>query len=278
MFILPIITFGVGFSRIITSIEPYVGGGVWIISEAINFLIEFLFIGLSNALFLAGITIAYIQHSGYQKKHFESRFHFLKTRPEFTPRWKNVRAFVSKKYLATFTILLAIFSPFFLSIIFRTEMRNFSNPIIISHRGVSQNGFIENTISGIIEAKNKGADKIEIDIYENADGTLILSHDADLERVANIDKKISELSDADIENIRLPNNEKIPTLDDVLQTARMYNISLLIEPKIHGNEKNLIPSLIASLEKYDMISAVEIQSFNIELLKEIKKKQPHLKV
>ncbi len=153
-----------------------------------------------------------------------------------------------------------------------------SDPMIISHRGESTNGYIENTISGILEAKNQGANMVEIDIYENASGTLILSHDANLKRVANVNKNIADMSDEEIEQIILPNGEKIPTLQEVLQVANMRDISLLIEPKIHGKEKNLINTLIAELDQNNMIGKTYIHSFDLNLLQSIKKSQPHLKV
>lgn len=279
LFIIPIIAIGVAFARILPLAEPLFGNSIWWISDILNNLIEFIFIGLIGAIFLAGITVAYIRHSGYQKKHFESRFHFLKDYPHFEPRWKNVKFFLQKKRLFATACILGLLFPLFLMVIIRTDnSTTISDPMIISHRGVSENNFIENTIAGILEAKNQGADMVEIDVYENADGTLILSHDPTPKRVAGVNIHISELRDQELENIILPNGEKIPTLTEALQVANMHNISLLIEPKIHGKEKNLIQTLTSEIDRNNMIWKTYIHSFDANLLKQIKKTQPHLKV
>ena len=88
-----------------------------------------------------------------------------------------------------------------------------------------------------MEAKKQGADLIEIDVYENKDGTLILSHDSNFKRLAGDPRSIAELSDDDVKKIQLPDNQKVPTLEEVLQAAKEYDIALLIEPKTHGQEK-----------------------------------------
>ena len=282
LFVLPIIAIGFVFSRLLRGLELYIGKVIWIVSDWINSGMEFLFIGLSGAIFLAGLTITYIRHSGFQQKHFESRFHFLQENPEFTPRWKNVKIFFAKKYWIVASVILLILSPFFVKIILDAKYINpskfVSNPIVISHRGVSENGFIENTLEGILEAKKQGADLIEIDVYENKDGTLILSHDSNFKRLAGDPRSIAELSDDDVKKIQLPDNQKVPTLEEVLQAAKEHDIALLIEPKTHGQEKNLAETLVKLLNKYDIVGKTSIHSFNIDLLKKIKKLQPHLQV
>ena len=119
---------------------------------------------------------------------------------------------------------------------------------------------------------------MEIDVYENADGTIILSHDSNLSRVAGVNHKISELSDIDLEKIILKNGEKIPTLDAVLLLAKQENILLMIEPKIHGKEKNLYKNLVRLIEQHEMVNSVYIHSFSLDSLHQIKKLQPHIKV
>ena len=76
----------------------------------------------------------------------------------------------------------------------------------------------------------------------------------------------------------MPDNQKVPTLEEVLQAAKEYDIALLIEPKTHGQEKNLAETLVKLLNKYDIVGKTSIHSFNIDLLKKIKKMQPHLQV
>lgn len=76
----------------------------------------------------------------------------------------------------------------------------------------------------------------------------------------------------------MPNGEHIPTLKEVLEIAKKDHIRLLIEPKIHGHEQRLPETLITLLRKEDMVGQVQIHSFNLDLLKNIKKQEPHLQV
>ena len=132
-------------------------------------------------------------------------------------------------------MILLILSPFFVKIILDAKYINpskfVSNPIVISHRGVSENGFVENTLEGIVEAKKQGADLIEIDVYENKDGTLILSHDSNFKRLAGDPRSIAELSDDDVKKIQLPDNQKAPTLEEVLQAAKNMILRCLLSQK-----------------------------------------------
>lgn len=276
LFIIPIIAIGIVFARAITLLEPIVGNGIWNISDAMNAIVEFLFIGLVGAIFLAGLTIAYIRYSGYQKTHFENRFHFLKN-TQSEPRWKNLRIFFYKKYHILAGGILIIFMPIFLLLIINTDsVMVTKNPIVISHRWESKNGYIENTVKGILQAKNLGANIVEIDVRENASGTLVVLHDTNLKRVANVDKEIFDITDDELEKITLPNGEKIPTLNEVLRVANMHNITLLIEPKPHGKEKDMVASLLDVLNKNAMIDKTLIHSFDLELLQKIKKLEPKL--
>lgn len=111
----------------------------------------------------------------------------------------------SKKYPAVIAAVLIALTPLFLFVLVRATPYSVSTPKLISHRGVQNKNFVENTAEAILEAKYQGADMIEIDVYENKDGTLVLSHDADLSRVAGIDIKISDLTNAEMQNIFLPN-------------------------------------------------------------------------
>lgn len=105
-------------------------------------------------LFLAGLTITYIQYSGFHKNHFEKRFYLL-SKEEHTPRWKNLRRAFQKKYPIFIAIIILIFSPIFWIILTEDTNKIQKDIFYISHRGVSTGKFIENTIPAIQEAKKQ---------------------------------------------------------------------------------------------------------------------------
>lgn len=102
---------------------------------------------------MAGLTIVYIRYAGFHKNHFEKRFHFLADRCH-TPRWQNIRRAFSKKYPIILAGILLALSPFFLAVIIKPT--SIAQEIkIISHRGVSDNNFIENSFDAIVQAKKQ---------------------------------------------------------------------------------------------------------------------------
>lgn len=277
LFTIPILAFGVALSRVFDSMGNFLWMPLLVLSDFISYIIQFLFLGLSGALFLAGLTIAYIRYGGFRELHFHNRFYFLAERPEFTPRWQNVRLAFTKKYpIIIWAILLAL-SPLFLFVLVRETQYHLTKPLLISHRWVSDKGFTENTAEWILEAKYQGANMVEIDVYEDKDGTLVLSHDPDFKRLARVAKPIYELTNKEISEIFLPNNVKIPTLEEVLKLAKMRDIKLLIEPKIHGHEKNLFEELNKLLIAEDMVGSVMVHSLSMISLETIHKINPHIK-
>ncbi len=98
-------------------------------------------------------------------------------------------------------------------------------PEMIAHRGASFDA-PENTLASINLAWKQGADAAEFDVMLSRDGRIVLSHDHDLKRTANIDKKVVELDLADLQTIDVGSwkdnqfhNERIPTLEQVLATV-----------------------------------------------------------
>ncbi len=60
---------------------------------------------------------------------------------------------------------------------------------IIAHRGASASA-PENTMAAVREAIEAGADWVEIDVQETADGEVVVFHDSDFMKLAGVDLKI----------------------------------------------------------------------------------------
>ena len=67
---------------------------------------------------------------------------------------------------------------------------------VIAHRGAA-GARPENTMAAIERAIEDGADWIEIDVQETADGEVVVFHDSDFMRLANVDRKIWEVTAAE---------------------------------------------------------------------------------
>ncbi len=144
-----------------------------------------------------------------------------------------------------------------------------STAVVIAHRGASALA-PEHTIAAYDLALAQGADYIELDVQRSSDGTLIVIHDATLDRTARgptancsgmvREKTLAQLQTCDVGawfNQANPNLEKpeftglrIPTLDEILTrypSARYY-----IETKDPENYPGIEADIVALLKKHNV--------------------------
>jgi glycerophosphoryl diester phosphodiesterase len=93
-----------------------------------------------------------------------------------------------------------------------------ARPHLLAHRGLSQHDSAvdENSIAAFRFAIEHGCTHIESDVHATSDGVAVLFHDDDLNRVAGINRKISEISFEELTTLQLKNGSTIPSLGDVL--------------------------------------------------------------
>ncbi|UCD23961.1 MAG: glycerophosphoryl diester phosphodiesterase membrane domain-containing protein, partial [Gemmatimonadota bacterium] len=115
---------------------------------------------------------------------------------------------------------------------------------VTAHRG-SSIAAPENTLAAVQRSITDGADWVEIDAQEIADGTVIVFHDGDLRRVAGVslrtrEASYEELSQIDIGSWHSPQyaDQRIPTLEQVLELCK-DRIRVNIELKYYGTGGNL---------------------------------------
>jgi len=109
-----------------------------------------------------------------------------------------------------------------------------ARPHLLAHRGLSQHqmGVDENSIAAFEQALLFGATHVESDVHATKDGVAVLFHDDDLERVAGLPLKISELSFSQLQEISLANGSKVPSLKSVLEhfPALRLNLDVKSQP------------------------------------------------
>ena len=154
---------------------------------------------------------------------------------------------------------------------------------VTAHRGSSKDA-PENTLSAVHRAIEDGADFAEIDVQETADGIIVLLHDSDLMRIAGVNKKIWELTYAEIKTLDAGSwfssefqGEHVPTLTETLKLAR-GEIKLNIELKFNGHEKQLVEKVVKIIEDNNFKSQCVISSLNFEGLKKVRALDPELKI
>jgi len=152
---------------------------------------------------------------------------------------------------------------------------------IIAHRGYVA-GNVENTISGLVSAANAGADLIEIDIQQTADGEFVVFHDRTLRRLAGKNGVIANMTLNELKTLTIHQNgysDKIASLEDCIETAKALDVALLIELKVHGKEtEDVLPKLVEKLRKYKVLDSYYVQSVDGQKMTQLKKLVPNLRV
>jgi glycerophosphoryl diester phosphodiesterase len=155
--------------------------------------------------------------------------------------------------------------------------------LVTAHRGSSAEA-PENTLSAIRLAIAQGADGVEIDVQEAGDGTLVLLHDEDLQRVAGDPRGVWELDHAALAKLEAgawfsPRfaGEPIPTLAEVLDLAR-GRIGLNIELKHHGHEQHLVESALDLVRAAGMGGDCLLTSEDLGALRRVNDLAPHMRI
>ena len=146
---------------------------------------------------------------------------------------------------------------------------------ITGHRG-SKVRAPENTLSALRQAIAEGADYAEIDVQTTADGVVVLLHDADLMRVASLNRRLRdinypELKDLDVGSWFAPefSSERIPTLQEAIEVAR-GRIKLNIELKFTWADPTLSEKVGNIIRQKGFSSDCVISSLNFQALTEIR--------
>ena len=143
----------------------------------------------------------------------------------------------------------------------------------ITHMGLFNAQLPENSL-GAFENAVKHNYPIELDVRIIEDGTIIVFHDEDLNRMCNKDKYFSTLTKKDLKDCKLNNTDFcIPTFEEVLKVVN-GKVPLLIEIKNEGKVGELESKLYDMLKNYKGEYAV--QSFNPYSLEWFKNNAPEV--
>ena len=154
-------------------------------------------------------------------------------------------------------------------------------PTITAHRGSSA-AAPENTLAAFRQAIRDRADGAELDVHQAADGTLVVTHDVHLARVAGVDANIWELTGEELGRLdvgshfaRAFRGEPLPTLEQVIELVRGH-LRLNVELKKHGHESGYAVGVIETLRSLRFANACVVTARDVELLREVRRAAPEL--
>ena len=148
-----------------------------------------------------------------------------------------------------------------------------AEPKVIAHRGYWQApGSAQNSIRALVKADSVGCYASEFDVWMTGDSVLVVNHDHDIEGIV-----IEKATYAELKNLRLPNGEAIPTLDEYLKAAVSLNVRLVCELKVHDSrehEAQAVAGILEAVARYGLESRTDYITFSATAFKDFCSKAP----
>lgn len=150
---------------------------------------------------------------------------------------------------------------------------------IIAHRGYwqSQPPTTENSLTSLENAQKLKIYGSEFDVRMTKDGVLVVNHDEHHGKM-----EISETNFKQLEELKLSNGEKFPTLKDYLKQGKKdKSLKLIVEikpAKTKELENELVAKTIKLIKELKLEPQSEYISFSLNICKEIKRVEPSFKV
>ncbi len=151
--------------------------------------------------------------------------------------------------------------------------------IVIAHRGAAGSA-PGNTLASVALAVEQGADMVEIDVQESADGEIVVIHDSDLMRVGGSPLKIWEADYAELQQVDVGSwygpqfrGQRLPTLEQVLEICKGRSM-VDIELKYYGHNERLEERVADIVERTGMEDQIVLMSLVNDIVVSMKALRP----
>ncbi len=150
--------------------------------------------------------------------------------------------------------------------------------LIVAHRGVRSLA-PENSLEAFRLCQVHGVPWVELDVQALGDGTPVVFHDLDLERMFADPRTLAQLRLADLGQLRFANGESLPTLEQVMQLLAAQGTHLNLELKADGsNPQALAESLLPFIDAWPAHLELVVSCFDWQLLALLRQWRPKLKL
>ena len=155
-------------------------------------------------------------------------------------------------------------------------------PVVISHRGVSAENGVQNTIPALKKTAKMKPDYVEIDLHETKDKQFIVLHDENLKKLTGVDKTPSELTLKQLTKLTAKENghsAKLASFDQYLKEAEKLHQKLLIEIKTTPTDsKGMLQRFDKKYGKIILKNHDKVQSLDYRVVKGLHRLNPKLDV
>lgn len=150
---------------------------------------------------------------------------------------------------------------------------------IIAHRGGSWVA-PENTLAAFARGIADGADWLELDVQENADGTVVVEHDRDFMRIAGVPLEVWQATEGDLADLDIGKSfapefagQRVPTLREVLELAE-GEVGVFVELKYYGHDVNLEQKVVDVIEDTGMADQIVVMSLKYDAVRKVAELRP----
>lgn len=171
------------------------------------------------------------------------------------------------RYIIIFFFLIILF--YFICLFFTNKKNLNKNVLDIAHRGYALKNQ-ESTIQAFKYAIKYNADGLELDIRQTHDKVIVVTHN---QKIKFFNKKIDQLDFYEIQK-----NTKIPSLKEIIKLAKKHNKTIWIEIKESHLYDKIIDNLLYIIKSENYEYNTIIQSFNLNDLVYIHKKNKQIKL
>lgn len=129
------------------------------------------------------------------------------------------------------------------------------DPLAFAHRG-GTGVAPENTMAAFEHAVGLGYTFLETDVHATTDGVLVAFHDPDLNRTCGVDRRIDQMTWAELSEVRVDGTEPIPRFDELVEafpTAR-WNVDCKADSGVDA--------LVAAIKRHRLLDRVCVGSFS----------------
>ena len=138
------------------------------------------------------------------------------------------------------------------------------HPIAFAHRGGASDA-PENTMAAFEYAVNLGYRYVETDVQITSDGVLAAFHDFNLKRTCGVDRRVDEMTWAEVSTARVDGVAPIPTLEELLGTWPDLRVN------IDCKADAAVDALISALRRTNALDRVCVGAFSDLRIRRLRK-------
>lgn len=177
--------------------------------------------------------------------------------------------------LMTAIIIFLLIACVFVYLTTPNKWRIYDLPAVYCHRGYFDNEEIpENSLPAFEKSAEKGL-AIELDVRPTRDREIVVFHDSNISRMCGADKRVRDLSFAELSEYRLlGTEERIPLFSEVLKVCG--GVPIYCEVKTEGSEvePEFLQKVYELIKSYD--GQIVVVSFSPFVLKWFRENHPEL--